>query len=411
MRITKSFLVALALIAPLAAFHAAPAQAGASVSLGFFYDSLSQHGNWYASADFGYVWRPAHVSVGWRPYVDGRWAHSEVGWTFVSYDPWGWAAYHYGRWYLDPYYGWVWVPGYEWAPAWVTFYEGPGWIGWAPLPPRVSIGVAYASPIRIDARAYCFVESRYFLDPYVGRRIQPIGRNSTLVRSVRDVSRFDRVRGVAVNRGLSVDRVERATSSRVRTFRLVDHVGASRPARAELRGDSLSVFRPRIEQRAVRPPKVTQGRPARFETAPHRAIAPSIDRRNETERAGPPARIERPTTTRSSPPSTSRSRVESTAPQRKPPERTVSRSEPARRAEVRKPASSAKEPVRRAAATTAKPSGSGAAVRSQPDPKGDPRVSKEAPTSGRKSTATAKERGAKKTTSKPSSERKPPHLG
>lgn len=39
---------------------------------------------------------------------------------------------------------WVWVPGYEWAPAWVSWRQTNDHVGWAPLPPEarwsVSIG-------------------------------------------------------------------------------------------------------------------------------------------------------------------------------------------------------------------------------------------------------------------------------
>jgi hypothetical protein len=27
---------------------------------------------------------------------------------------------------------WAWVPGNEWAPSWVSFQEGPDYVGWAP---------------------------------------------------------------------------------------------------------------------------------------------------------------------------------------------------------------------------------------------------------------------------------------
>ncbi|OYW70743.1 MAG: hypothetical protein B7Z37_29805 [Verrucomicrobia bacterium 12-59-8] len=33
---------------------------------------------------------------------------------------------------------WVWVPGYEWAPAWVSWRQTQGQIGWAPLPPEAA---------------------------------------------------------------------------------------------------------------------------------------------------------------------------------------------------------------------------------------------------------------------------------
>lgn len=270
MKIAKTLALALALIVPLAAVSARPAEAQASVSVGVFYNSLAPYGDWHVSANYGYVWRPTTVYAGWRPYHDGRWVNTNVGWTFVGNDAWGWATYHYGRWYFDPYYGWVWVPGYEWGPAWVSFYEGPGYIGWAPLAPNVTFGVTFGGGGYgggyYDPRGYNFVESRYFLASSVGRWVQPVDRNVSLVRQVRDVSRFDRVDGMVVNRGLAVDRVERATRSRVRTFQLADQPGGGRALRSEIRGDTLAVYRPHVEKRASeRPAKVKEGRPARFE--------------------------------------------------------------------------------------------------------------------------------------------------
>jgi hypothetical protein len=35
--------------------------------------------------------------------------------------------------------GWVWVPGSEWAPAWVSWRESDDYIGWAPLPPEAEV--------------------------------------------------------------------------------------------------------------------------------------------------------------------------------------------------------------------------------------------------------------------------------
>lgn len=96
-------------------------------------EELRGHGSWvYAGSYGGWVWRPV-VSVGWRPYYNGRWSHSRGGMlTWVSYEPWGWLPYHYGRWAHDPGYGWVWLPGTGYAPAWVYWMYGPSYIGWAP---------------------------------------------------------------------------------------------------------------------------------------------------------------------------------------------------------------------------------------------------------------------------------------
>lgn len=107
-----------------------------------FYEALDPYGEWMntpvCGQHFGPVWRP-HASVVGRnfmPYATGgEWVPTDQGWSFVSDWDWGWAAFHYGRWCPDPRYGWVWVPGTEWAPAWVDWQYGGGYVGWAPLPP------------------------------------------------------------------------------------------------------------------------------------------------------------------------------------------------------------------------------------------------------------------------------------
>jgi hypothetical protein len=100
--------------------------------IGYWSDDLDTHGRWVHVSGIGWSWRPI-VSVGWRPYYNGYWYTSRWGsLTWVSYDPWGWAPWHYGRWAFDPGYGWIWVPGYSYSPAWVYWMYGPGYVGWAP---------------------------------------------------------------------------------------------------------------------------------------------------------------------------------------------------------------------------------------------------------------------------------------
>jgi hypothetical protein len=104
------------------------------ISFQVFYDALAPYGDWVDVDGYGYCWQP-RVSDGWRPYTDGRWAYTDAGWTWISNEPFGWATYHYGRWADLRDRGWVWVPGYEWAPAWVSWRTSDEYIGWAPLPP------------------------------------------------------------------------------------------------------------------------------------------------------------------------------------------------------------------------------------------------------------------------------------
>jgi hypothetical protein len=45
----------------------------------------------------------------------------------------------------DDLYGWLWVPGYEWSPAWVTWGMFDDFYAWAPLMPGVNVGIAFST--------------------------------------------------------------------------------------------------------------------------------------------------------------------------------------------------------------------------------------------------------------------------
>ena len=96
---------------------------------------LDAYGHWRYISGYGWVWVP-DVGPDWRPYYYGHWVFRvRVGWVWVSYEEWGWVPYHYGRWTWISGIGWVWVPGSRWRGAWVVWYEGPGWVSWAPIDP------------------------------------------------------------------------------------------------------------------------------------------------------------------------------------------------------------------------------------------------------------------------------------
>jgi hypothetical protein len=117
-----------------------------------YYD-LDQYGQWQTDPDYGAIWVPSAVLVGWAPYHYGHWVWvGPWGWTWVDDAPWGFAPFHYGRWaYVRGYWGWV--PGPMvvrpvYAPAVVGFVGGGGFsvavgfgggfagVAWFPLGPR-----------------------------------------------------------------------------------------------------------------------------------------------------------------------------------------------------------------------------------------------------------------------------------
>jgi len=219
----------------------------------YFYRPLAPYGDWVNVAPYGWVWIPYNVSPDWRPYSEGRWIYTEYGWTWMSYEPWGWATYHYGRWYYDPWYGWVWVPGTQWAPAWVAWRWGGGWVGWAPLPPQYAVrpGVSFSNPTALGPQvfrrfAWCFVEARQFynpnLRPYIARSV----RNVNLVNLTQDVTRYNYQSNNYINIGIDLRNIERATGRSIEKYRIVDSRTPPAGNSSEISGREVRLFRPRI---------------------------------------------------------------------------------------------------------------------------------------------------------------------
>ena len=74
-------------------------------------EDLDRHGQWQQHPEYGAVWSPTTVAIGWVPYRYGQWMWLRPwGWTWVDDAPWGFAPFHYGRWF---WWGqrWAWAPG------------------------------------------------------------------------------------------------------------------------------------------------------------------------------------------------------------------------------------------------------------------------------------------------------------
>ena len=96
------------------------------------YSDLDNNGTWNEEPDYGPVWYPNQVNVGWAPYSNGYWSYvGPWGWTWVDYAPWGFAPFHYGRWsYIGSRWGWCPGPYYArpiYGPAFVGFIGGSHW--------------------------------------------------------------------------------------------------------------------------------------------------------------------------------------------------------------------------------------------------------------------------------------------
>jgi len=244
-------------------------QAAPNLSVDFFYDQLGDYGDWVEVGDYGYGWQPRDVDENWRPYSDGRWAYTEAGWTWVSEEPYGWAVYHYGRWARIEDRGWVWIPGTEWAPAWVSWRRSPQHVGWAPLPPEASFrrSVGFSgwvdSYYDIGPSAYRFVEVRNFGAPRLRTVFIEPRENITIIRQTTNITRITYVNNVVNNGGPRYEDISRESAEPVRRLRLDRRleIEGDRNSfrgdqlRSRVDGDSLRVFTPGFDARAAAPPQ------------------------------------------------------------------------------------------------------------------------------------------------------------
>ena len=245
------------------AYVAPVAPPGSDINLVYFQTQLGPYGQWVDVPPYGPAWRPndAIQIPGWRPYFNqGYWEYTEAGWFWHSDVAYGDITFHYGRWMRDLRYGWVWIPGYDWAPAWVSWRHAEGYAGWAPLPPaarfEVGVGLMFRGGLAVDVDFglapddYVFVGYDHFLDhaylPFLVPRERALGlfRGSLVMNDYRILD------GRLVVEGLGRDRVAAFAHRPVAVGRIV-----IRDARIE-RGRELE------RTRAVERVREIQSRPA-----------------------------------------------------------------------------------------------------------------------------------------------------
>jgi hypothetical protein len=224
-------------------------------------DDLDEYGRWEQIPDYGRVWTPASVQVGWAPYRAGHWVWQDPwGWTWISSEPWGWAPYHYGRWvtYSSR---WYWVPvgptvrTVAYSPALVAFVGGGpgfsasvtigggGFVGWFPLAPRDPFNPWWAS--RGDTNVNVNITNV----TYVNRNYVTVVNQNTFVS------------GAVVTRNIVTDRaVVRQVASAPVVRGIVPVVPTAASTRVSSRTDTRAL--------AIRPPSAVASRSVVARVAP-----------------------------------------------------------------------------------------------------------------------------------------------
>jgi len=253
----------------------APQNGDTNVSFQTFYDQLASQGTWIQTDQYGYVFQPTESDPNWRPYTYGHWVNTDAGMSWVSNEPFGWATDHYGRWVNLDGYGWVWVPGYTWAPAWVSWRDGDDDVGWAPLPPDSDVGIDFFDDYfdwgfgffgfhigndcdlayGIGPWCYNFCPVAYIGDPDCWRHFRDRRDNFALIDHTRNVTNINFHRDGAGQFGRVTTEGPSVAALNARSRTPIEHVqltSASRLGNAGLRGDTLAVYAPRIDPATVK---------------------------------------------------------------------------------------------------------------------------------------------------------------
>src|SRR5581483_3422027 len=186
-----------------------------------FVAPLTPVGTWVDVHHYGHCFRPTGIGADWRPYADGQWVWTDCGWYWESDEPWAWACYHYGSWVDDPAEGWLWVPDIDWAPAWVEWRYGGGFVGWAPCAPH---------GVTVEQSLFTFVDVAHFHDPLrradlVFNSPRIFDRTSRLAEPRRETRVFDgREQKVFVDHGPDVAVIQRAGGHAFTQVRVHDEV-------------------------------------------------------------------------------------------------------------------------------------------------------------------------------------------
>ena len=214
--------VAMPYVPPMAQSPVSQSWSDPDADYSMFYKSLNPYGRWLQVDGYGYAFRPnLSERSSWRPYVDGRWVSTNQGWAWDSREPFGWACYHYGRWVRLSRQGWVWIPGREWAPAWVSWRSGGSHVGWAPLPPTAGYGnISHDCDARYGLAPgnYTFIQASHFGRPSYVNATLPMSSVTQIFNQTINVTNIVQVRQQNTNifmhrGGPALDWVERCNGS------------------------------------------------------------------------------------------------------------------------------------------------------------------------------------------------------
>ncbi len=186
---------------------------------GYFYTNLTPHGTWIEIGNGIVAWRPTIMHRRWAPYTLGRWVWTDYGWYWDSYEAFGHIVFHYGRWFYDDFYGWIWIPDYDWAPAWVEWRYDDDYIGWAPLHPyavfSINFGIRITYEYYVPYTHWHFVTYKHFYNPKVYNYYVPEKHKYRIYGRTKYRNDYRYYNGRIRNEGVDFDLVRKRSGQKI----------------------------------------------------------------------------------------------------------------------------------------------------------------------------------------------------
>ena len=153
----------------------------------------------------------------------------------------------------------MWIPGNEWAPAWVSWRGSGEYYGWAPLGPQVSVNVALSS-YNPPPNYWNFVPRQYIGNPGWHNYYVNENRNVTIISNTTIINNYsgtDRNR-YAYAPGPDPNEVRRVSGNNFSTVQLRE---ANTPGE-RISGSQYVIYHPRVSSTAPASRGDAVGRPA-----------------------------------------------------------------------------------------------------------------------------------------------------
>ncbi|NTW33662.1 MAG: hypothetical protein HGB12_13760, partial [Bacteroidetes bacterium] len=136
-------------------------------------------------------------------------------------------------------YGWEWIPGYDWAPAWVYWGQYNNYYGWAPMPPNAGYG--YQPPMN----QWCFVPQQNINQVNIVNNNTTIINNNTTVNNITIINNTNTYNNQIYQSGPKKEDVEKVTGLKVPEV-VVNDVKSSKDVKAD--GNIITIYRPSIDK-------------------------------------------------------------------------------------------------------------------------------------------------------------------